>query len=1074
MKVRDKKTGRVISFDWRGATRPTKDQIDQIRQQQESSTVDFSDVKGGVSTSPLSVSNPEPEPVVQAPTEKSFLGKAYDFVKPAVAPMGEYFPKLREEGEAYGRNIQAGADRLGLGGINRLIQSVNPNPLTQFSENMTPIDIATLPLTAASGAVKAGSIIPKAAKTLEAAELGIGALGLSQGEDKLANSLRVSLPVVGSLIRKLAPAAQAVDDIAPPKIDPLEVADPVSSLSVNAPSVNAAIPEITDIGADFGPDYVNEVLKAGKRAQKGVEATPGINVVKQGDADVVNFYDNDGTLLASGQVKNGKITDIAKITKRFTPEELAGMPPELRENATRAAREVRSKLHELGGVSDPGHRSADATRAQEFYIKQKLDELDEQIELAHADDSIRSVERQTIIQQLTEQRNKLLSPDQLSVEDPDLALLQKITQERGLPIDPTKLDPESRSGLLRSLGERPSLPPTTNPVGTAAKERAKPKQLFNFPEWVNRRRASKIEGQLKGRDFADLDEAGQQAIFDIQAGANTNPRYQDVRKYLDEKFAEVKKSGSGVQYQENYLPQLWENKPEEVTKVFQQRLGKKSTFEFSKVIKDYQEGIEKGLTPKFNKVSELVDWYERTANKNIADRGFFNMLRNLKQVSTRPKPGWVAADPNVFPTLLKGKKNYYMPKEVADLVNNYLREPEGKLADVAKFAGHAKNWVLSSGIPGTGINMQGVKTLIGSTLASKNPFKGFAQTAAHLVNPKWAKRELEGNLKDAPRFMRAGMKFSAEDFGLPGTGKRTLGERLTAVKEGEGNIFKKTGKAIHEVHSQFFEDPMYQGILPATKLRHAKLIEADLLKKGIDPEEATTTAAHAANEIFGGINFDELGRSKEFQNILRSTVLAPDHYESQIRLGKNMLRGLKGDKKDLIYRRMTRNLLGAYISASVANKISSGKWMHENPDGKKFSVYLGTTSGKKERYLRPFGTMTDFARVPYDIVESLAKGDIGKSFDTVANRASVPVSAGMHILSNRDYRGRELYGPKVDLPDELLNVGTEIGNVFVPSYGQATGDYLTGKSETEEALAAGLEVPLHYRKRPKKGIGVAP
>lgn len=1159
MKIRDKQTGKVYAFDWKGSAPPSRDQFAQIKQQQDSG-VNFDDVESGASTSPFSVSNPEPEIKVEEPgfslfgdkvasgglsdlitgkkpednsfswaalkrganatanaidagleafkapfkyigskvagapiedygeTAKSILGMGTGYQEnetllPAILPQSRILPKAvnenivslaanavtdptaplvggpgklvnalgvasagihgadaLSEGNLLGAGAYGGLAALGLHGMREPHLARGADfPVQPHVEPELKIDLPTEQLDVQAPVrqtlkTKLGDL-DYTAEPLEGLSLDQGGSVKVQHQGKEVGNLNYSVRDdavnvdwvgVDDSVRRQGIGAAMMDELQqrfPDKKVTGMWSNDGSALAHHmgvGKDLTTPVKEggAVNIGGEYYPDYVKETLKAGKAAQKGTPSTPGINLVKQGEADVVNYFDEDGTLLASGQIRDGKISEPVAVTSRFNREELASMPQELKDKAKKAAAEVKAKLDEF--VQGPK------------------------------------------------------AIDELAVQDPDLDQLKQITQERSLPIDPEKLSPGHRANLLGDLGGTPQNP--KQPPAPKIPKQKKPRSNFivNFPDWVNRRHAAKLEGQLKGKEFADLDDLGPTAIAEIQAGNTQNPRYADVRKYFDEKFAEVKKAGSRLSYQQDYLPQIWENSKEEVAKVFGKRLTGKSSFEFSKSIKDYQEGIAKGLTPKFKTVGELVDFYERTANKGIADKGMFNMLKTIKSLGTKPKPGWVALNPQVFPIAGYRKngalvnKVYYAPKDVADILHNYLREPEGALRNVAEFAGKAKNWVLSSGIPGTGLNMQGIKTLVGSTLTSKNPIKGAIRTAADLVNPKRAAARLQKNMKDAPRYMRAGMKFSAEDFGLTDKIAKSLPERLKSVAQSEGGKLKKLGKAVHEVHAHLFEDPMYQSILPATKLDHAKMIEADLLGKGVDPEEALSTAAHAVNEIFGGMNLDELGRSKQLQDIMRSTLLAPDHYESQARLGGKMLRSLKGSKQDLIYRRMTRNLIGAYVAASVSNKITSGHWMHENPEGKQFSVQAGKTTNGKERYIRPFGTMIDFARVPYDIAESLVKGDSGKTLSTIANRASVPALAGMHLLSNKDWRGRELYGPKVDLPDELANIGTEVGNVFLPTYGQAAGDYLTGKSGEEEALAAALEMPVHYGQKKRR------
>lgn len=574
-----------------------------------------------------------------------------------------------------------------------------------------------------------------------------------------------------------------------------------------------------------------------------------------------------------------------------------------------------------------------------------------------------------------------------------------------------------------------------------------------FQDWVNSRRASKVEGLIKNKEFSDLNNQGMEGIFTFQGGEKTG-RLGDVKKYFDNKYNELTKAGVDLGYKSDYLPQIWANPPEQVEQVLGRSLGTKASFTLESVIKDYKEGISKGLTPKFNNISDLTGWYEQRANKLLADKQFFGFLGKdgfIQPAGKSPKD-WVTIDADRFPKYsVKTESGQYggvfkAPPELAKLINNYLRDPQFEMLDkIANFVSNAKNVTLSFGIPGTAINAHGFNILARHTIfgSGGNPVSRLWTGGRFLLNQKSAEAELNKTLSTAPQAVKSGLTLGTEDH--------------TAFL----NEIETSASKLSKTWNNLFEKPLFNKMIPALKLSSYNA----LVKEGIDPRDA----AKIANNVYGGINWEQMGRNRDAQNLLRSLILAPDWAETTLRLGGNLAKSFatRGPVAAR-YRVMAATMLGTYVSMNIANKLSSGHFMYENDPGHTFEIEAGYTGDGQKRYLRPLGTSADFVRLPFDIIAGLAKGDPTTAFRAVSNRLSIPAGSTMHLLTNTDYKGqpiygRDKYGNELTALQSAGGVGSEaLGFVGFPSFAKNAIDFATGKQGGEQAVTGAFELPTRY------------
>lgn len=603
-----------------------------------------------------------------------------------------------------------------------------------------------------------------------------------------------------------------------------------------------------------------------------------------------------------------------------------------------------------------------------------------------------------------------------------------------------------------------------------------------FTDWVNKRRSTDIEGQIAKQPFTALDKQGLDAIKKFQSGDKTGV-YSALEQYFTNKYKLLKSKGIDLNFKDNYLPQLWLEPQNEVQQKLGKQLNLKPGFTMNSVFKSYEEGIKKGLTPRFTKISDLVGWYEATANKALADREFFNNA--IKSGFIAPKSNapreWVELKSDRFPTFstrLPGAGKYIgvfkAPKEFADVINNYLETPEGLWANIAKFTTKTKNISLSSGVaipyPGitdgklamkvhrTGINAHGFNLWYRNIVASKNPISGFLKGTWWLVNPDAAEKQVAASLNRADFFSKHGLTLTTEEHAF-----------TPVEREISGNIAQKTLGKVLTVQENLFEKPLFNKIAPAMKINYAEQLYQDFVKR-MPEDQAAKQASKITNDVFGGINLDELGRSKELQNTLRSIFLAPDWAETQFRVGAGIVKGLAHPLNPLYapYRRIAGNVALGYLTANIANKLLSGHWMFENPTGQEFNIDSNTYNDQgQKRYIRAFGTATDFVRLPSQILFGLAKGDPSAVFSSVRNRLSTPLAAAGALGFNRDYLNRSIYGKdKYGNPftpsQNALNITAVVANAFGPQGLSNSFNVLSGKEGGEEGVINTLELPIKY------------
>lgn len=628
-----------------------------------------------------------------------------------------------------------------------------------------------------------------------------------------------------------------------------------------------------------------------------------------------------------------------------------------------------------------------------------------------------------------------------------------------------------------------------------------------FGDWVNTRAATGVYGFLRFKEFKKYVDNGIKGILEFEKDAS---KFGDVKKYFDNMYQTLVKTGILKQDQYfkevNYLPLMFNNTKEEIIAAFERkrtgqpveqivgetveefekrrRLSMKPSFAFERVLSGYNEGVALGLTPKFGNIAELAQWYEQTARKAIADRNFFNTLvKNSWVVPSRKAPAdWVELGTG-FPRYTSRTKDgfledrYAAPPEFANIINNYLSSrDEGIMASIGKFYDGVKQRLLTAGIPMTGINFHGFSTLMRYTFGSgKNPFTSVAQGLYFMIRPKAALRRIEKSLESVPEAVKSGLVVSEGSLKKLLYNKEQLKKEFENEFKDKGYVTKNFGR-LWNWYKEIVEDPLMEQVIPAYKIETWKNTY-NTYKAYMPDDLARKKAAEFTNNLLGGLNYDEMGRSQEMRNLMKFVLLAPDWFETNATILKRTGQSLwDKDKNFRAYRSFAANFIGSYVFFNGINKAMSGKYMWENEPGQKFSINTGTTDEQgNTRYIQIYGTGVDFVRLPVDAIDGIVNEDYGVLSRIARNRLSPLGSALVSLYSNTDYAGRPLFGADkfgnpMTFEQNVLGLSSVAGQFFgVPTIlGEPVRNIaeqvITGKGQPlEKTLVEAVDLPVRYK-----------
>lgn len=606
-------------------------------------------------------------------------------------------------------------------------------------------------------------------------------------------------------------------------------------------------------------------------------------------------------------------------------------------------------------------------------------------------------------------------------------------------------------------------------------------------------------------------------IVELASGPDRSDKFGKLAKMNDDIYegdrrAGVQQRGQPIKYRSNYLRiyikapdgSIYDGDGNVVAAAEKQggrRVGKTASFAIPRSFNTNAEAIQAGYTLAFKSVPDLMAARMMEDYKAIADAQLFHGGARLGMVipdtalSKDPeiRSQFKMYDPERFPkytTRYRDREGmmkeyvgpYWGPRDFVEKVNNFLFDPsDGNLIDRffnkgARVSGGLKNAVLSIGVPnlqklglgkvvgdrlassGSGFSLHFWNLLMSTSLFKENPVQFFRYAADPVGAEKW----MNENLDKLLTISKDGGTMSAEEHDVESFDVKDL-NTMAGVGRQAGNL----SKWVHGL----FGDSLFGKVMPAMKAQGILARASRYMKDGMSPREAMRRSAEEGNIIWGGMNLDDLGRNKTFQNALRTTLIAPDFAERNIKIGWRAAKSIAkwNDKNLSTYRSFAGFFLMSYAAANLIQYENTGTFMAENDPTHVFSIKSGKDSSGRTRYINIYGTGVDAIRIPAQVASALLEQKWSDVVAVLQNRFSIPVKAAESILTNTDWAGDPIYG--TDKYGNPIPAGQEVGNVFnntigsaIPSSGQGLISFITGKTSPEQALLQGFALPVGYVK----------
>jgi hypothetical protein len=563
--------------------------------------------------------------------------------------------------------------------------------------------------------------------------------------------------------------------------------------------------------------------------------------------------------------------------------------------------------------------------------------------------------------------------------------------------------------------------------------------------WGYGRNAGRFSAQQIKDQFSELADKPE-LISEFQAGSRSG-QLKDVGKYFDDRFKKLVDAGvlNPEDYKQNYLKQLWEDKPEVVDAVFNKGgVGREPGLSKESVFKSYKSGIKAGLTPKFNNIADIAGEFEKEFTNAMKDKELYDYL-STKGVKLGNKS---ISDPSTWKQIAK------LDPEAQKMVANYFSKSPESLHNIANVVSGTKNLALTQGLPyRTGqVSAHGFNVLQ-SDIMAQGFKKGLSDFFKGSINPETDLAYVKQNSSMIKKLIENGMNWTdIEDHSALSSDKvSSLIDKIPGA--GQANILRR----------KMFEDPLFKVHLPATKLRIALDRFQQLVPK-VGENEALKGAASYANDFAGGV--DKTFRNKTYQDIARIGLLAPDWLESRANIAIKGLTGKEGYVKPLI---RGAGLASLPVVSGVAAKGVTG-YLNSKPS-ESTGIDIGEV-GNKTRNLEPLGTSIEPHRAAIQLGTQLSQGNLQFPFRYAGNKLSPPIQTLMYLKDNVDpygnpISGKDRFGRPISSGQSLANISQELARPITPNIIQSIIDYYKNRAEPEEIASKGLGLPVTYTSKAK-------
>ena len=534
------------------------------------------------------------------------------------------------------------------------------------------------------------------------------------------------------------------------------------------------------------------------------------------------------------------------------------------------------------------------------------------------------------------------------------------------------------------------------------------------------------------------------------------------------------------------MPHYWEEPVEQVRQAFMSAKKKPSQIK-ERVFPTYKEGIELGLTPKYDHPALMLEQYVRDMERFKAGIDLMESLKQQRVIvpasvarvnpnfSPIHAPGFGTNDTNIMDVRYIG--NWYAPTKEATQLNR-LFSPEAEtglgkvLGKTAKFSAAVQDITLSGGVPGTPINAftaaQVQKELLSGRI--KSPLSAVYDSLSSKrtqsffdTNADQIKKMLERNTE-----IRTG--YSVDE----------MIDRKLATK-----IF---GDGIGSAWSKLINEPTFKRFMPMLQINLFNDIETKAIKSGLGEKEAADIASKAVRNFYGLVGTDvRAGRSKIGKDLTTTILFAPHYRESMINTWVNTVKGISPvkaefersgitkvipskigfnnpvSKENITNTRFAIGSVLTYLVMSKINKALNGHSMSENPEGKKDKLLIPV--GDNQTIGVPFlSSIATIPRMGATMVGQLSRGDIAGASLEGRKALSMMIKPVIDLMANKDYFERDI----VDEADTTSEKFKKQAEYLIKAYGghpylrEIIELYTKPEKPTYQRLSMAMELPLRF------------
>jgi len=555
-------------------------------------------------------------------------------------------------------------------------------------------------------------------------------------------------------------------------------------------------------------------------------------------------------------------------------------------------------------------------------------------------------------------------------------------------------DAELKGGYKIEKGGKPMLP-----IRGKADEPQTFRDIIN--KYLGGKQNIKLTQYEQVRPIASVkftDEGAKQAIRATEGGnlEGLTPQAKEyvasLRKSFDKVRAEAVADGLPIGYVDNYLTHYWQQDPATVQAVIN-RLRTSGAFQKNRTFLTYEEGINAGLTPRFQNPTQILGNYVRQVE---------NVRNNLKLVNALEANNYIVSGEarkltqGLREIAIPGFEGKFAKPEIARIVEGLFepREANKIVGLLGRISGKIQDVTLSGGIPGTPFNAFSVSANLQKHFLSGR-FTGPVKSFARAFSPESTTKYFNENIPSIREIQGAG-------YNLPTT--------LSYNK-----LMGDDASGLGKVWDAAVSDPTFKRFIPMLHIDLYKEVKNKALKQGLSNKEAIEKGIQVLRNFEGMA--DQYSQATQNPNVragIQAIFFAPQFRRAIIDIWKNSIKALKNPlalENQYNIRFLAGSIL-AFAGYNAANAyFNNGKMMWENGRNKEDKIII--PDGKGGEIGIPF--LSSLATIPRGIVRQgikLLKGDVsGAATDAGQTYLSSGIKPIADIAANQDYFGKTIVEP---------------------------------------------------------------